>query len=141
MGPLNVDNLLKALDNEEHTNLINTSFQQIAKDKNDILQNLHLQKDKLKDFHKKLRHYRYIDELNDLKYGQYIRWINLNNEILKLTSGGIFLDLKLLNNGTHVVCKNNMNKVFQIKFDECIFFQKISNQEEIILKVLNYVNK
>lgn len=141
MDPLNVDNLLKALDNEEHTNLINTSFQQIAKDKNDILQNLHLQKDKLKDFHKKLRHYRYIDELNDLKYGQYIRWINLNNEILKLTSGGIFLDLKLLNNGTHVVCKNNMNKVFQIKFDECIFFQKISNQEEIILKVLNYVNK
>lgn len=141
MGPLNVDNLLKALDNEEHTNLINTSFQQIAKDKNDILQNLHLQKDKLKDFHKKLRHYRYIDELNDLKYGQYIRWINLNNESLKLTSGGIFLDLKLLNNGTHVVCKNNMNRVFQIKFDECIFFQKISNQEEIILKVLNYVNK
>ena len=141
MDPLNVDNLLKALDNEEHTNLINTSFQQIAKDKNDILQNLHLQKDKLKDFHKKLRQYRYIDELNDLKYGQYIRWINLNNEILKLTSGGIFLDLKLLNNGTHVVCKNNMNKVFQIKFDECIFFQKISNQEEIILKVLNYVNK
>tara|TARA_Y100000992_G_scaffold302593_1_gene277572 strand:- start:1855 stop:2280 length:426 start_codon:yes stop_codon:yes gene_type:complete len=141
MDPLNVDNLLKALDNEEHTNLINTSFQQIAKDKNDILQNLHLQKDKLKDFHKKLRHYRYIDELNDLKYGQYIRWINLNNESLKLTSGGIFLDLKLLNNGTHVVCKNNMNKVFQIKFDECIFFQKISNQEEIILKVLNYVNK
>ena len=141
MDPLNVDNLLKALDNEEHTNLINTSFQQIAKDKNDILQNLHLQKDKLKDFHKKLRHYRYIDELNDLKYGQYIRWINLNNEILKLTSGGIFLDLKLLNNGTHVVCKNNINKVFQIKFDECIFFQKISNQEEIILKVLNYVNK
>lgn len=141
MDPLNIDNLLKALDNEEHTNLINTSFQQIAKDKNDILQNLHLQKDKLKDFHKKLRHYRYIDELNDLKYGQYIRWINLNNEILKLTSGGIFLDLKLLNNGTHVVCKNNINKVFQIKFDECIFFQKISNQEEIILKVLNYVNK
>ena len=141
MDPLNVDNLLKALDNEEHTNLINTSFQQIAKDKNDILQNLHLQKDKLKDFHKKLRQYRYIDELNDLKYGQYIRWINLNNEILKLTSGGIFLDLKLLNNGTHVVCKNNINKVFQIKFDECIFFQKISNQEEIILKVLNYVNK
>ena len=71
MDPLNVDNLLKALDNEEHTNLINTSFQQIAKDKNDILQNLHLQKDKLKDFHKKLRQYRYIDELNDLKYGQF----------------------------------------------------------------------
>lgn len=141
MTTLNIEKLLLALDNEDHSNLINTSFESIAKDKNDILQNLHLQKDQLKEIHKKLKKYRYIDELNDLKYGQYIRWINLKNEDLKLTSGGFFLDLKILNNGTHIVCKNNLNKVFQIKFDECLFFQKISNQEEIILKVLNYVNE
>ena len=35
--------------------------------------------------------------------------------------------------------KNNMNRIFQIKMDECIVFQKLSDQENnfIILKYLN----
>lgn len=142
MSNLNIAEILNALDNDEHSNLINTSFENIAKDKNDILQQLQLGKDVLKTMHKKLKDYRYIEELNDLKYGQYLRWINIRDpEKIYLTTGGIFLDLKLLDTGTHLVCKNNRNRVFQIKLDECIIFQKLSEQEQIILQVFQYVNK
>jgi len=142
MSNLNIQEILNALDNDEHANLLNTSFENIAKDKNDILQQLQLGKDKLKELHKKLKDYRYIEELDDLKYGQYLRWINIRNpDNLYLTTGGIFLDLKLLDTGTHIVCKNNRNRVFQIKLDECILFQKLSEQEQIILQVFKYVSK
>ena len=29
----------------------------------------------------------------------------------------------------------------QLKFDECIIFQKLSNQENVILSVLDYLDK
>ena len=138
---LNIQELLSALDNEEHSNLLNTSYEKIAKDKNDILQQLQLKNDKLKLYHTKLKDYRYVDELNDLKYGQYLRWINIKNpEKLKLTNGGIFLEIKLLDTGTHMMIKNNMNRIFQIKMDECIVFQKLSDQEKIILLAIKYLN-
>ena len=138
---LNIQELLSALDNDEHSNLLNTSYEKIAKDKNDILQQLQFKNDKLKLYHAKLKDYRYVDELNDLKYGQYIRWINIKNpERLTLTNGGIFLEIKLLDTGTHMMIKNNMNRIFQIKMDECIVFQKLSDQEKIILLAIKYLN-
>lgn len=138
---LNIQELLSALDNDDHSNLLNTSYEEIAKDKNDILQQLRFTKEKLKIYHNKLKDYRYVDELNDLKYGQYVRWINIKNpENLKLTNGGIFLEIKLLDTGTHMMVKNNMNRIFQINMDQCVIFQKLSDQERIILLALKYLN-
>ena len=138
---LDIQKLLSALDNDDHSNLLNTNSEKIAKDKNDILQQLQFTSDILKSYHKKLKNYRYVDELNDLKYGQYVRWINIKNpESIKLTNGGIFLEIKLLDTGSHMMVKNNMNRIFQIKMDECIIFQKLSEQEMIILSALNYLN-
>ena len=77
-----------------------------------------------------------------LQLGYYIRWISLKNpDNIKLTNGAIIIDIKLLDNGMHLVCKNNMNRIIQIKFDEVIIFQKLSNQEKIILSVLDYLDK
>ena len=101
-----------------------------------------LSRDKLKEYHTKLKDYRYVDDLSDIQYGRYIRWINLNNpNNIKLTNGGLIIDIKILESGIHVVCKNNMNNRFQIKIDECVIFQKLSDQEKIILSVLDYLDK
>ena len=97
-------------------------------------------KEKLKEYHKKLKDYRYVDDLTDLQYGRYIRWINLNNpEKLDLTRGGMIIDIKILTNGIHIVCKNTYNHRFQIKLDECYIFQKLTDQEKILLLALDYV--
>ena len=34
-----------------------------------------------------------------------------------------------INNSIQIQCKNFRNRVFQIKFDECIIFQKINDRE------------
>ena len=139
---LDINHLLEVLDNEENESILKLDSGKIKDIKNNILQKLQLEREELKQFHKKLKYYRYVDELNDLKYGSYIRWININNpKRIKLTNGGIVCDMQVHENGVHIVCKNNMNYMFQLVMDECIIFQKITDGEQIILTVMDYLNK
>lgn len=134
--------LLKSLDNEGNKSIMNLSKPLINKTKNDILQKLQLSREKLKETHVKLKEYRYIEEVNDINYGSYIRWINLKNPAnIKLENGGMICDIKILNDGVHVLCKNFRNRMMQIKLDECLMFQKLTSQENIILTVLEYLHK
>ena len=139
---LNVDLLMKSLENEDNDCLMNLDTKTIKKIKNDMLQKLNLPKDKLKSLHKSLKQYRFIDEIPDIKYGAYVRWINLNNpDNLKLTNGGLVCDIKISNDDVIVVCKNCCNKFFQLKLNECLVFQKITDQERVILSALDYLNE
>ena len=134
--------LVKALDNENNESIMNYNSRLIKTIKNDYLQKLILPREKLKDYHTKLKDYRYVDDLSDIQYGRYIRWINLKNpEKIELTRGGMIIDIKILSNGIHVVCKNTYNHRFQIKIDECYIFQKLTDQEKILLMALDYVQK
>jgi hypothetical protein len=134
--------LLKALDNENNSSVINLNSRKIKSIKNDMLQKLQMSGSMLKNYHTKLSNYRYVDDLEDVQYGCYIRWIPLQNPtVIKLTNGGTIVDIKILENGIHIVCKNNMNRIFQIKFDECMIFQKLTEQENVIISVLDYLVK
>jgi TPP-dependent trihydroxycyclohexane-1,2-dione (THcHDO) dehydratase len=139
----NINNILtKALNNDNNDKIINLTKQKISKYKNDALQQLQLPRLKLKEINKKLKEYRYISDLSEINYGSYIRWINLNNiDNIKLTNGGIILDMKMTNKGIIIICKNNMNRNFGIYFDECLIFQKLSDQENVLLEVIDYINK
>ena len=82
----------------------------------------------------KLREYRYVDKICDLVRGKFVRWIRLNSTC-KLTKGGIVADIKFLENGTHILIKNALNRFIQYKYDECITFQKLSVEELLYLKI------
>ena len=134
---MNVDSLLKALDNENNENIMNETPSSIKSKKNDILQQLGLKKEDLKMFHKKLKNYKYCEQPNEVDFGKYIRWISLKTmENFKLTNGGIICDMKVVNDELHIVCKNNLNRIIQINFNTSIIFQKLSNEENIILHAL-----
>ncbi len=142
MNKLDVGNLLNALDNDNNSSIMNYTSKKIKKFKNDILQQIQLPRELLKSYHKKLKEYRYCSEMCDLQDGYYIRWISLKNpDNVKLTNGAHILDILIKDKGAHVLCKNNRNRIFQIKFDEVIIFQKLSQQEKIILGVLDYLDK
>jgi hypothetical protein len=79
MNDVDKERLNKALENDDNISLLNLTRDKIAKDKNDILQQLQFNGGTLKGLNKKLKQYRYIDELNDIKFGSYIRWINISN--------------------------------------------------------------
>ena len=138
---LDINLLINSLENEDNNCLMNLNNKTIQKIKNDMLQKLNLPRDKLKKLHKSLKQYRFIDEIPDIKYGAYVRWINLNNpNNLKLTTGGLICDIKIVNDDVIVVCKNKTNRFFQFKLNECLVFQKISDQEKVLLSVLDYLN-
>lgn len=140
MSELDVEQLLKALDNDENESMIDLTTSKIKSIKNDMLQKLQLPRDTLKNYHKKLKDYRYVGELHEIRYGAYIRWINLKNiDNIRLTNGGIICDIQVTNTGLWIKCKNNMNRFFQLKLDECLIFQKLSDQEKILLKALDYL--
>ena len=142
MGDIDINNLLEALDNNNNENIMKLTTSKIQERKNNILQRLHLKKDVLESYQKKLKSYMYIDDLTDLSFGHYIRWISLKNvENIFLTQGAIFCDYKVINDCLQLVCKNRFGKIFQIKFDEIEIFQKISNQEKILLNVLELLEK
>lgn len=140
MSELDVEQLLKALDNDENESMIDLTTSKIKSIKNDMLQKLQLPRETLKNYHKKLKDYRYVGELHEIRYGAYIRWINLKNiDNIRLTNGGIICDIQVTNTGLWIKCKNNMNRFFQLKLDECLIFQKLSDQERILLKALDYL--
>ena len=107
-----------------------------------MLNKLNLSKKQFKEISKKLENYRYIDELPELKYGSFIRWISLKNpELIKLSNGGLVMEIKIDLSGIKIVCKNNLNKFFQINMNENLIFQKLNNQESVLLSALDYINQ
>jgi len=139
--PFDKEYLKKALENDNNESIVNLTIQDIKSQKNDILQKLNLSRENLRENTKKLKEYRYINNINDLNYGSYIRWINLTKiDNLKLTNGGLICEIKI-NNGIEILCKNNYNKFFVVNFDENLIFQKLTNQEKIILHVIKELNK
>ena len=142
MSELQIDELLSALENETNVSIMKLTRAKIKQYKNDALQRLQIRGENLKIMHKKLKEYRYVGDLTDLQYGCYIRWIPLKDPSnIYLTNGGIVVDIEILKNGIHIRVKNNRNRIFQIKFDECIIFQKLTLQENIILSVLDHLDK
>lgn len=137
---MDIHNLLHALNNENNETIVDLDYATIAKHKNDLLQQLKLPREDLIKFQKQLKLYRCINNLDDLRFGSYVRWIPLKNpEKIKLTNGGIVCDIKEINADIHIKCKNRMNMMFQIKMSEIILFQKLSDQEQVILKALKYL--
>ena len=136
------DEIINALENEKNENILYTNYANIKNEKNDILQRLQLERKQLKDIHKKLKYYKYIENPDELEFGHYIRWINLSNpENIKLTNGGIIIDMQVVNDMLYLTCKNNYNRVFRLNFNKCIVFQKLTNQENILLQIMDYLKK
>ena len=137
---MDIGNLLHALNNENNEAVVDLDFATIAKHKNDLLQQLNLPREDLVKFQKQLKPYRCVNNLDDLRFGSYVRWISLKNpEVIKLTNGGIVCDIQAQKNDIQIKCKNKMNMFFQIKMSEIILFQKLSEQEQVILKAMKYL--
>jgi hypothetical protein len=133
---------MKALDNEQNETLINLTTKKIKEMNLNIIKELHLPRDITLIYMKKLNGYRYVDEIKDVKYGAFIKWIPISNpEYLPLHTGGMICDIKVTDNGVIIVCKNFMHKHYQIKMDECLLFQKLSHQELVLLAALDHLDK
>ena len=130
----------KSIHKESNSELLNLNNEIIKKRKHNILKSLYLSRDEIKMLHNKLDKYRFIDECHELKYGTYIRYIKITDpEYIKLSNGGIVCDISIINDGILIKCKNNIGRFFSIKMNECLIFQKITDEERLILLALDYI--
>ena len=141
---MDVNKLLKALDDDTNEPLLNFTSSKIKEMNYNILKELHLTKDETLDVLKKLDNYKYVDEMNDLKYGTYIRWIPIDDvKRINLVKGAIFCEMKITDEGVFLVCKNlgYIVRHFQISMDKNLIFQKLTEQELILLSALDHLAK
>jgi hypothetical protein len=108
-------------------------------------QNIFLSNNERETFSKRLKEYRYIDEIPDFIVGRHIRWIqNPNSASFSpdkkpvLTNGGILTDIKFRDNGVYLLCKmydgsRKKTMFHQYKLEDYHSFQKITPEEWIIL--------
>lgn len=142
MKGINRDELEKALENEDNDILIDMNYKKISEIKKNIINSLPIYKEEKQDYLKKLKNYRYINELPELQYGRYIRWITLKDQNnIFLTNGGIVCEIKVEDSGIHIISKNRLNRMVQINMSEHFIFQKLTNQERILLTALQYLDK
>jgi len=126
---LDIEKLIESLDDERNDYLENKTMKDINADIFNKIKNLQIDLNKKKEFCEKLIGYHPIEEVYELHKGKHIRWIRNNN----LTNGGIVVNIKFTDNGTQILCMNSAKKFIQIKIDECIIFQKMSETEQLII--------
>ena len=141
---MDVNKLLKALDDTSNESLLNFTTMKIKEMNLSILKELALSKTDSLNLLKKLEGYKYVDEMNELKYGTYLIWISIKDpNNIYLTKGALFCEINITNNGVNIVCKNLGTgcRHFQIKMDECLIFQKLTQQELVLLSALDHLAK
>jgi hypothetical protein len=141
---MDTQKLLKALDDETNESLMNFTTKQLREMILKILKELQLPRNETIELLKKLKNYKYVDEMKDLKYGTYLRWIPINDpEDIQLTKGALFCEIKVKEDGVYILCKNYgyNRKHFQIKLDENLIFQKLTEQELVLLSALDHLSK
>ena len=138
LSTINVDSLLSSIEDSKNDYLENKTTEIINKDIFDSVNAFPISLETKESYCDKLIGYRLVLELNELHKGKHIRWIRKNNS--KLTNGGIIVDIKFLDEGVHILCMGNGKRFVQIKFDDCVIYQKMSEAEQLIVMAYEYVD-
>ena len=142
LSTIDVDALLDSIETKNNDYLTNKTISEIHNDKYNAFKNLGIDDENLKLLCEKLTEYRFVDEIYELHKGKHVRYMNISNarQNPKLTTGGIVVDVKFLDNGTQVLCMNNQRRFIQYKYDFYLTFQKLSPEEQLILMIYEEVN-
>lgn len=157
---INVGELLHSIESDKLLSVSKLTYDKINTIKYNVLTRIGLEDDELESMLLKLSDYRYVEELQDIHHGAFVRYIplisinnsrkkkdlnkGLNNDDVNdvtLKPGGFICNIKILGTGVQLLCRNHFRKIFQLRLDEVLLFQKLTKQEEVILSVFDYLNK
>lgn len=111
---------------------------QIKDIKQNILDKMSFEPNEIKQYQKLLKNYRYVDEIDELRYGSYIRYFNISKPSLNLLRGGFIVDIKNVKDDIQILCKNGFS-FFNIKLGQSVIFQKNTSQEELLIQILDHI--
>ena len=83
-----------------------------------------------------MKEYTYVEDVDFLILGRYIRWVYTDN-LKKIYNGGFLISV---NPKTNVLlCKNRM-ALFTVSFEDALVFQKMSIDERIVNRARKLVS-
>jgi hypothetical protein len=141
--PLDINAILSAMNKTENNTIANMTLKKIHARRHEILASMNLAPEKLAEFERKLHMYRVIENPYDLKHNQLIRWIPLRSLEARpyVTLGGtLFRIRENIEDKMHIVTIRNIKRfVFNIRFELNVVFQRLSNEELMILRAVEYI--
>ena len=135
LANIDIDELLE---NDKHDYLNDKTVNDVIDENIAAIKRLKRSKAETEELCNKVVGYRVVENVFDIHKGKHIRWIKPGKPI---TNGAIVIDVKFMDNGTHILCKNTMGRMFQVKFNDCAVFQKLSVGEQLILMAYEHVRK
>jgi len=140
---LDVNAILSAMTKSENSTIVNMTLPKIAARRQEVLSSMNLTPEKMAEFERKLQMYRVVETPDELKHNQLIRWIPLRSLETRpyVTIGGCLFRVKYKEEeALHIVTIRNVKKfVFNIKFELNAVFQRLSQEELLILRAVEYV--
>lgn len=140
LANIDITSILDTLENDKNDYLENLTFHKIQQNICDALLDVGMSKQKIPDMCSKLAEYRYVDEICHLHKGKFVRWMR-RDKVGELSKGGNVADIKFLDTGISVLCVNYLGRFIQYRYDDCITFQKLSIEEQLILMAFDQIEK
>jgi hypothetical protein len=83
----------------------------------------------------KLTAYRLVDRVCDVHKGRYIRWVRLKDdkEPPKLHKGAVAVNVIFTDDGTLLRCKITRFGYIQCRFDQCLVFERLTDDEQLLM--------
>lgn len=133
-----MDNLDEVIDEIQKYQITDTRT--IRERKQKVLDTLLLEAEEVNYYRTLLKEYRYVDEIDELRIGSYLRFFRLNTESLELGRGGFITDIKRGKQSMLLLLKNR-NRFFQLKMETCILFQKNTKQEDLLIQIMDHLKE
>lgn len=131
----NIDGLLDSLESPNTDYLEGKTLKSVNQDVFDSLDGIASRESHCQ----KLVGYRFVDEIYQLHKGKHVRWIRVENPA-KLMVGGILVDIRFTDNGVNLLCRLHTGRFTQYRFDQCLTYQKLSEEEQMILVLSEHVD-
>lgn len=136
---VDIDRILDSIETTKTDFLEDKTWTDIHRDILLSLRSLGIPESVVKTHYNKLYSYRYVDEIHQLHRGKYARWIRLDDPA-KITQGGIIVEIKFFDSGIHVTGRLYNGKYVQYAFDECLTFQRLTEEEQTILSLYSQID-
>jgi hypothetical protein len=116
------------------SNFIDNYYNNWEEDKNEFIEKIS------NKFYKELEKYIYVDNINDIKLGGYIRYVNSCEE---LKWGGIIKKIILENDKHYLLLANKYNNITRVCFEyNYIFYKKMITRSDKLREIfISYLDE
>ena len=136
LSTINIEELLENIESETTEYLEGKTLATISKTIRSVLESTNYFQN-IDFIFDKLIGYRYVEQVCEIRPFVYVRWINPEKK--RLESGGIVISVKICDKCVQVICKSVIGRHISFRFNECIVFQKLTTEEQLILMAYEYI--